>query len=91
MVLESEGLSAGTSGHPSIRLSFALTRKGDAWRSVSRIGDSKSVTSGAAISQLRGSPGRYHPSLDVALGSTFLTIKVGKHVHLIRWDGGRLE
>ena len=35
--------------------------------------------------------GRYHSLLAVAIGSRFLTISVGKHAHLVRWDGARLE
>jgi hypothetical protein len=36
-------------------------------------------------------PGKSHSTLEVAIGRGLLTVTIGKHAHLIRWDQGTLE
>ena len=87
-----DGLAAGTSGVPRFVSSFALSRDGRrvALGFANRRLEVRDL-GGGNIPRFVAPLGRYHPSLDVGVGSTFLTIKVGKHAHLIRWDRARLE
>jgi hypothetical protein len=71
---------------------FALSRDGRrlAWRVGSRQLLVRDVASTGPPSLLT-SKGRVHPDLRVQLGRTFLTVKAGRHSHVIQWTRGVLS
>jgi hypothetical protein len=77
---------------PRDMIDFALSRDGShvAWR----YGDRQLVcqaVGGDGPPSLMTPKGRAHSELGLELGYDFLTINAGRHLHLVRWDRGRLE
>jgi hypothetical protein len=71
---------------------LALGRDGR--RVALRLGDRRLEVrdlGGSSIPRFVASVGECHSSVDVDLGPAFLTVKVGKYAHRIRWDRSRME
>jgi hypothetical protein len=87
-----EGLREGLAVIPRLVSSFVLSRdcRRVALGFANRRLDIRDL-GGSNIPRFVAPLGRYHSSIAVAIGSSFLTIAVGKHAHLVRWDGARLE